>query len=223
MKMGALALLISDMKLHDLYLFLGGTAMFAINLGFFLGLVKVRALLLLVLGGASIWHGCTTVAGTYDILGSGWGQFAGSVVFALVIIGFLLGTSEVLDLCQGWPLFVVCLVSLVWVCAFGYNLFTSYVGNCRLIVGDSLEASSKILVLSLTAFISCSPVCLSFLWQETRPIPHGLVGQRQGHGLLGSLFSAEARLFSSVIGFMFAVAIEVAAIVLGSRLLEGGH
>jgi len=126
----------------------------------------MKILLLVIFGIASLWDGFTTVAGTYDILGSGWGQLAGSVAFALVILGFLVGTLELLERYEDWHAFVVCLVSFFWLSAFGYDLFTSYVGNCRFIIGGSLNASKTFILIGLTVFISVSPVCLSYLWKD---------------------------------------------------------
>lgn len=118
--------------------------------------------LLIALGIGAIWDGFTTVAGTVEILGSGGLQIMAAVVFALIIAGFLLGTTYVRNLegilgkaLQGG-----------WWMALLYDLYTSYTGNRDFIMDGQVAGSQHVLLIGLTLLVTASPVLFSLIWED---------------------------------------------------------
>jgi hypothetical protein len=96
-------------------------------------MATIRVIFIVGLGLAGLWDGFTTFYGTTVILGKSSTQIAASAFFALSIAGFLFGTKYVWKYNEEELLVFV--LRTMWIVAFGYDLFTSFVGNRDIILG----------------------------------------------------------------------------------------
>jgi hypothetical protein len=124
-------------------------------------------LLLVVLAVAALWDAFMTIYGTVTILGSGPLQIAASLLFSALVLTLLLNTRRIMRSLSG---FMGSMAKFFWFIAIGYDFFTSWVGNSRLIVGDRRNAAQTLILIGLTLLIVSSPILLSELWERRSQI-----------------------------------------------------
>lgn len=113
------------------------------------------------LGFVTLWDTVTTIYGTTVILGRGIIQVSISILFGLLITGFLLRTIPIIKNPKED------LISVgskgLWFLAILYDLFTAYTGNFDLILGNAGGTQKIIVAIGLTVFICSAPIGLSKL------------------------------------------------------------
>ena len=121
-------------------------------------------ILLIALVITGLWDGFTTFYGTQLILGDSNIQLVASAAFAVIITGFLFGTKTVWSDIDS--AFFAIVLRLMWVTAFGYDIYTSYIGN-RDIILSGADSTEKIAILvGMTVLVSGSPIVFSYLKDE---------------------------------------------------------
>jgi hypothetical protein len=113
---------------------------------------------------ASIWDGFTTVVGTHSILGQTQGQIPVSVMFSLVILGFMIGTSFIRDFKGA----IGGAMKIAWWIALCYDLGTSYYGNRRFIIQGDLNLQQNLILIGITLLVTASPIFLSLIWHHQK-------------------------------------------------------
>jgi hypothetical protein len=116
----------------------------------------MKQILLVMFGLVSIWDMFTTVVGTNKYLGGN--SILVPVFVAIAISGFLIGTKRLWQ--QEGAVGIV--VKLFWIVAFGYDVFTSYLGNLNFVLdGDS---SKMAFLLGITFITSAAPILISLIF-----------------------------------------------------------
>lgn len=120
-------------------------------------------LLLIVLVIASVWDGFTTVYGTLVILGNDGVSIIVSLIFAGLLLSFLLNTKKIV----GWETdFTGGILRFFLFVSIAYDLYTAWIGNQTFIVGDTTDGRKIAFLVGLTLMISGSPMVLSLLWEK---------------------------------------------------------
>lgn len=120
-----------------------------------------RSLLILSLGLVALWDTVTTVYGTRLILGPGPIQTTISVMFSLLLSGYLLQTIPIIK--NPSEDLIPVGAKVLWFLAFLYDLFTAYKGNFDLVLGNVGGEERIALAIGLTLFICSAPIGLSQL------------------------------------------------------------
>jgi hypothetical protein len=120
---------------------------------------------MVVLAFASVWDVFTTVYGTIAVLGDGPFQIIAALLFAGLVLGFVLNTGRVFRWGGG---LVGGLVKFFWFIALFYDLYTSWIANAELLVGGSGDAAEIVILIGLTVLVVSSPILLSAAWQKRR-------------------------------------------------------
>ena len=118
-------------------------------------------LMLVALVCASLWDGFTTVYGTSRILGDDGAQVFASALFGLLVLVFMLNSRTILNGQKGDEA-SGCVGRVLWFTAIGYDLYTSWVGNARFLVGNAVNVERTAVLIGVTILVSGSPVLLSF-------------------------------------------------------------
>lgn len=108
---------------------------------------------------ASLWDGFTTVYGTSRILGDDTVQILASGLFGLLVLVFMLNSRSVMG-SKDDPAGRI--GRILWGTAIAYDLYTSWVGNARFLVGDAVNFERTAVLVGVTILVSGSPVLLSF-------------------------------------------------------------
>ena len=119
-------------------------------------------ILLIIFGLVSIWDGFTTFYGTSEILGEEGARIAMSGFFALIILGFMVGTSFIWEL--DGPLGLI--LKLCWFISVGFDLYTSYNANLEFIMNDVANGEQQVVLLGITILVCASPVIASLIWNK---------------------------------------------------------
>jgi len=123
----------------------------------------MRGILLIIFGLVATWDVFTTFVGISEILGDkGSAQIFIAVVFALVIAGFLFGTSYIFSSSGGASSILI----VLWFIALGYDLYTSYAGNLYYVMEGSASGNQHIILIGLTLLVSCAPIIVSSIVEE---------------------------------------------------------
>lgn len=122
----------------------------------------MRLFLVSVLLAATIWDILTTVYGTIQVLGFGPFQVAASLLFSALIAAFVINTTRILRLRQG---FVGVMVKFFWLIALAYDFYTSWIGNANLVTQGRGDFQETALLVGLTLLVVASPILLSAVWQ----------------------------------------------------------
>lgn len=136
----------------------------------------MKHLLLLGLGLLTGYDTITTITGTASILG---GELVGigiSVVFSLIITGFLLNTMSIMVKPRKNANFINAGAQFLWILALGYDLWTSFVGNNTYVLntGKSVldliqkgqEVDKILILIGLTIFVSSAPIAISYILHD---------------------------------------------------------
>jgi hypothetical protein len=108
-----------------------------------------------------LWDGFTTFYGTSQIMGSDPLQLIASVIFAVIITGFLFGTKIIWE--SSSSNFLSFLLRSLWLVALGYDLYTSYLGNKNFILSGNVNDDQMIILIGMTILVSGSPIIFSYL------------------------------------------------------------
>ncbi len=120
-------------------------------------------LLLVVLVIASVWDGFTTVYGTLIILGHDGVSIIVALIFAGLLLSFLLNSKRIVD----WEKdFTGGILRFFLFVAIVYDLYTAWIGNQTFIVGNTTDGKKIAFLVGLTLMISGSPMVLSLLWEK---------------------------------------------------------
>ncbi len=112
------------------------------------------------LGFVTIWDTITTVYGTVSIMGTGGVQIFISILFGLIISGFLINSVKIMSN-PSEELFPVA-AKILCIAAIGYDLYTSFVGNQDLILNNNSNGFSQLFItIGLTIFVSAAPIAIS--------------------------------------------------------------
>lgn len=116
-----------------------------------------------IFGLASLWDGCTTVYGTVRALGevSFFSIFSAFIVAAIVLVMLFYTKTIIFAANQAKHL----PFKLMWLACFAYDIYTSFLGNQDLILGQSTE-QSLIVLIGMTILVSSSPVMVSVCLPE---------------------------------------------------------
>src|SRR5262245_8715206 len=114
--------------------------------------------ILLIIGTA--WDAFTTVYGTIQVLGASGPTFMASLLCGVLVSAALLSTQRILhwkdDVAGGF-------LRIFWFVSICYDLYTSWIGNKRFIIGADLDAEKTVVLLMLTLIISGSPIVFSLI------------------------------------------------------------
>ena len=119
-------------------------------------------ILLLIFGAVSIWDGFTTFYGTSEILGEEGSRTAVSAFFALIILGFMVGTSFIWDLDGALGV----ILKLCWFVSVGFDLYTSYNGNLKFVMNDFADGEQQAVLWGITILVSAAPIIVSLIWNK---------------------------------------------------------
>lgn len=124
---------------------------------------QTRQILLIALILVTIWDTFTTVTGTMAIIGNGKIQLFLSIIFGLIISGFLLSTMLILK--NPKDDIIIMGAKALWFLALGYDLYTSFTGNQSLIAESSSsdEIGQLAITIGMTLFVSSSPIAISYI------------------------------------------------------------
>jgi hypothetical protein len=126
-----------------------------------------RNMLLLGLGAVTVWDTATTIYGTSRILGSGPIQVSLSVMFGLLITSFLFRTIPIIK--DPSDDLIPTGAKILWFVAILYDLYTAFVGNFDLVLGERADGTQKIVIaIGITMFICSAPIGLSSVYHERR-------------------------------------------------------
>ena len=82
-----------------------------------------------------------------------------------MIMAILLFTSRIWD--RDSDGFVVIIMRIFWWIAFGYDLYTSYLGNHDFVMSGNVEGFKELLLLlGLTLVVSASPIFASWVLEQ---------------------------------------------------------
>lgn len=109
----------------------------------------------------SMWDAFTTVIGTSHFLKLEDDIFA-SIAAAVVILAFMTCTKYIWEE-KGMLRFVL---MILWVTAFGYDIFTSYHGNLIYILEGTASGQQTLFLWGLTILTSTSPVLISIVLSD---------------------------------------------------------
>jgi hypothetical protein len=124
---------------------------------------KMRLFLFVVLTIASIWDTFTTVYATLDIFGTGLLQVVAALLFAALIMSFMLNTRRIMQWRSG---FVGGIIKLFWFVALASDFYTAWIGNSNLLTRGQESTAELILLTGLTLLVTASPILLSVLWER---------------------------------------------------------
>jgi hypothetical protein len=121
--------------------------------------------MMLGFGFVTIWDTVTTIYGTTTILGKGAIQIILSVLFGVLITSFLFRTIPIIRNTSEDIIPVG--AKVLWFLAFLYDLYTAFVGNMDLVLGETATGVQKVIIaVGLTIFICSAPIGLSKLYFE---------------------------------------------------------
>jgi hypothetical protein len=123
----------------------------------------MRLFLFIVLTLASIWDVFTTVYATLTILGTGIVQIIAALLFAALIMSFILNTRRIMQWRSG---FVGGIVKVFWFVALACDFYTAWVANVDLLTRGQESTAELIIVIGLTLLVTSSPILLSVLWER---------------------------------------------------------
>lgn len=125
---------------------------------------NTRQILIIFLGGITIWDTVTTITGTLYIIGDGFINTFLAILFGVMIASLLLLSIPIV---RNPKTDIVTLVPKILLgIAICYDLFTSFTGNQRLIANEDSSFGQTIVVLGMTLFVSSSPMAISYLIHE---------------------------------------------------------
>ena len=130
--------------------------------------MKQRDFILIGLVIVTAYDVLTTIYGTYTMLHSGFPAFVAALILSGIIGALLCFSYEVHQL--GTDEFFPMLLKPLWVAAFGYDLWTSFMGNRKFILqsdGEAMDAANIAILVGLTVFVSACPIILSYLRNNT--------------------------------------------------------
>lgn len=118
--------------------------------------------LLVILGITGLWDGFTTFYGSHSMLGDTGVSIIMSIIFAVIITAFLFTTSFI------WSReiedeFIGILLRGFWLIAFGYDIFTSFIGNKDIILPEAGSFSQLAMLVGITIMVSGSPIIFSYV------------------------------------------------------------
>ena len=116
-----------------------------------------------VLSIATLWDTFTTVYATLDIFGTGPLQIVAALLFAALILSFMLNTRRIMQWQFG---FVGGIIKVFWFVALVCDFYTAWVGNSALLTRGEESAPELILLTGLTLLVTASPILLSVLWER---------------------------------------------------------
>jgi hypothetical protein len=123
----------------------------------------MKLFLFIVLTIASIWDTFTTVYATVDIFGTGILQIVAALLFASLIMSFMLNTRRIMQWRSG---FVGGIIKVFWFVALASDFYTAWVGNSSLLTRGQESTAELILLTGLTLLVTASPILLSVLWER---------------------------------------------------------
>jgi len=110
----------------------------------------------------TIWHTFSTAYGTITILGSANNlQVFITILFTIITLMFLMATFKIWKDQSNIPAFNWFLRSF-WLLSLAYSLFTTYLGNLKILSSDTGNPSQIVLVIGVTAFVSLNPILISY-------------------------------------------------------------
>jgi hypothetical protein len=119
--------------------------------------------MILGLGFVTIWDTVTTIYGTSTILGKGPIQIILAVLFGILITSFLFRTIPIIK--NPSEELIPVGTKVLWFLAVLYDLYTAFLGNMDLILGDTATGVQKVVIaVGLTIFICSAPIGLSKLY-----------------------------------------------------------
>jgi len=120
-------------------------------------------LMMLGLGFVTIWDTITTIYGTSTILGKGTVQIILSVLFGVLISMFLFRSIPIIK--NPSEELIPVGAKVLWFLAVLYDLYTAFLGNMDLILGDTATGVQKVVIaVGLTVFICSAPIGLSKIY-----------------------------------------------------------
>jgi hypothetical protein len=119
--------------------------------------------LFIVLTIATIWDTFTTVYATVNILGTGILQIIAALLFAALILSFMLNTRRIMQWRSG---FVGGIVKVFWFVALACDFYTTWVGNANLLTRGQGDTAELVILTGLTLLVTSSPLLLSTLWER---------------------------------------------------------
>ena len=123
----------------------------------------MKLFLFIVLTIASIWDSFTTVYATLSILGTGPLQIVAALLFAALIMSFMLNTRRIMQWRSG---FLGGIVKVFWFVALASDFYTAWVGNSNLLAQGQESTAELIVLTGLTLLVTASPILLSGLWER---------------------------------------------------------
>jgi hypothetical protein len=123
----------------------------------------MKVFLFIVLTIASIWDAFTSVYATLSILGTGPLQIVAALLFAALIMSFILNTRRIMQWRSG---FVGGIVKVFWFVALACDFYTTWVGNSNLLTRGQEDTAELIVLTGLTLLVTASPILLSVLWER---------------------------------------------------------
>ncbi len=124
----------------------------------------IQGILLIACGLTGLWDGFTTFYGTSQIVGDEDIQVIAASIFAIIIGGFLFGTKFIWE--YYGEAFLVFLLRSLWLVAFFYDIYTSFIGNRDIIFGQTSGGDQIMILIGMTILVSGAPIIFSFLIDE---------------------------------------------------------
>ncbi len=121
----------------------------------------MRIILMVLLALTGLWDGFTTLWGTSVILGDSSIHYFVSTLMALVTLGLLFSTHEIIE--TDVASFLGLLLRALWIMGVSYDLFTSYMGNEEFLIGGIANAQQFVVLIGITVVVSGSPIVFSML------------------------------------------------------------
>jgi len=98
-----------------------------------------------------------------DIFGTGLLQILAALLFAALILSFMLNTRRIMQWRFG---FVGGVIKAFWFVALACDFYTAWVGNSALLARGQESTPELILLIGLTLLVTASPILLSVLWER---------------------------------------------------------
>ena len=125
----------------------------------------MKSYLLFLFGVGALWDVATTVFGTWILFDNrALAPLLASIAFGLVILGIMGSTIWIWKTDGIWGLVFKC----AWIAALVYDVFTSWKGNYDLLFGQNIVGLQFVLLISLTAFMTLSPILWVYIYGENK-------------------------------------------------------
>lgn len=119
----------------------------------------MKPYLIWALGFLTLWDTATTIYGTASMIGPKMVQIPFSILFGLVLSGYLLRSIPILK--NPSTDLIPVGAKILWFFAVLYDIFTAFTGNLELIRGGQSDSSQIFIAIGLTIFICSGPIGLS--------------------------------------------------------------